>query len=444
MGEIPQLDPDREAYLDQKEKQPPVEVAAWPRKDKFLPKVQLPTDWVRFSVLNHRTTVEQLSYTQDTGQPNLFKENPLGPAAQRAQYEILKRQPGFDRLKADLRTRGQQDPAIITAEGVLINGNRRAAALRSLYDEDNKIDAQYIDCLVLPKDATIEEMIDLEAELQVAEDFRQPYSWIDDAFLIEHYLDRDNKDFAKVAERLHRKESDIKDQYEKLLNVRQLVEMSNGARRYKDFIENESAFTELSKHIRSKPTEKEAVKATYFLGILSDVEYRDLRNLRCEEAANLVLDQMKNSESCARVLEVVAEKNAEVVSHADDPLAELVGDQKGADASTSTVKDLLSVVAQKREEASLQLADGSKMEMPDVLSTLRTAIKGAANEAAEQERDKSEVLAPISRAKSALADLKRAKEALPKAQRHDEFDRPVLVENLNEILNVIDAIREKL
>src|SRR5699024_11000532 len=128
----------------------------------------------------------------------------LGELAQEEQYEILRNQEGFNDLKIDLAERKQREPAVVTSDGILINGNRRTAALRSLYLDDDNQSARYVKCLVLPEDATPAELLELETELQVARDFKEEYSWINEAFLIEELFDRLGKDFDKVANRMHR------------------------------------------------------------------------------------------------------------------------------------------------------------------------------------------------------------------------------------------------
>ena len=102
------LDPDRVAFLENREKKNPVTVPAWPRLEKDLPQVEIEVTFVGFSTLNHRTRAEQLKMHAD-GRPDLFTADPLGPEAQEAQFGILCRQDGFEELKADLRERGAQD-----------------------------------------------------------------------------------------------------------------------------------------------------------------------------------------------------------------------------------------------------------------------------------------------------------------------------------------------
>lgn len=431
----PLLDQQRVQFLNSRSKIGSVLVPAWPRYDKELPQVEVDVMWVRFSTLNHRTRAEQMREERSSGNPLLFKSDPLGPAAQAAQYQILSGQEGFDALKADLKERGQQDPAIVTAEGVLINGNRRSAALRSLYADEKHLKAKYVKCLILPQDATPAELLDLEAELQVARDFKKEYSWINEALLIEELYDRENKDFERVAARMHRDTSDVRSLHEKLQQVHQLVTLSNGAKLHIDFTENESAFDELAKHIRNKPTaEAESVRATYFLGTLAGVKYRKLRHLRRRDAAQLVRREIDRDVTLSTIL-------AKIIPppplDSNDPLDDVLGvpEENG-------LNDVLSYIASKKPEESISLDDGESLTVANLLDTLQGAINTAADDAEEEARDKSAVSAPTERIKRAIDEIERALSALPKARTFPEWNEADFVarrDQLKALLSVLET-----
>ncbi|MEU6715011.1 hypothetical protein ABZ897_26405 [Nonomuraea sp. NPDC046802] len=435
---IPNLDPDRAAFLATRNRLSPVTVPAWPRIVKDLPQVQVEVTWVRFSTLNHRTKAEQLREIHQCGRDDLFTHDPLGPDAQQAQYSILRRQEGFEALKADLVARGQQDPAILTADGVLINGNRRCAAMRSLYEEDSALQFQYIKCLVLPEDATAEELIYLEAELQVARDFKQDYSWVNEAMLIEDLFNRAGKDWKQVAARMHRKVSDVRELYDKLQQVHQLVELSQGARLHVDFTDNESAFDELAKHIKNRPTkEADAVKAVYFLGTLAGAEYRNLRHLRRPDAAELVRQELEGNPALKPVLDIAEEP---ALGDAGD---DLLDDVLGESAPQSPLHNVLSFVATKRPGANITLANGDKVAVQDVLGSLRSAINTVSFESAEEQRDQSAVAAPVVRAERAIAELKRVQSALPKARVLEDWDEANFSEKVGQLEKLVAKIKER-
>ncbi|BCJ70681.1 hypothetical protein CS0771_02250 [Catellatospora sp. IY07-71] len=433
------LDQERVAYLDARQASGHprrVLVAAWPREDKELPQVEVDVKWLRFSTLNHRTRAEQLREMHQRGRHDLFTADPLGEDAQTAQYEILRTQSGFSDLKDDLRKRGQLEPAIVTADGVLINGNRRSAALLSLFQDDDFLNARYVKCLVLPKDATIEELVDLEAELQVARDFKQGYSWINEAILIDELYDRFDKSYAKVAARMHRSEVDVRGQHEKLQQVRQLVELSRGARMLIDFHPHESAFDELVKATRNKPSaETLDIQSTYFLGTLAGVEYRKLRHLKRPDAADLILHEIEADPNASAILRAADTHADDQQDH--DPLDDLLGDP----APSSQLSKVLGLMASRKPDETLTLDSGARLSVQEALGTLKGAIVAAANEADGEQKDQNAVGEPLKRLTHALGDLKGALAALPKARRFDEWDEKEFLSTLQTLSDSLEQLR---
>jgi hypothetical protein len=431
----PILNQERVAFLSARDSSGTVAVPAWPRQDKELPLVEVVVEWVRFSTLNHRTRAEQMREIHKANRADLFTSDPLGKEAQEAQYKILTRQEGFAALKEDLKKRRQQEPAIITAEGVLINGNRRAAALRSLYLDDSDLQSHYIKCLVLPQDATIPELVDLEAELQVARDFKQEYSWINEALLIEELYDRENKDFERVRIRMHREVGDLRSFYDKLQQVHQLVSLSNGARLHIDFEANESAFDELSKHIKNKPAvEADSVRGVYFLGTLANVNYRKLRHLRRADASAMVRREIEGDVSLRALMKTV--KVSKPVS-ATDPLDDLLGESPTEEG----VNDILSYLAAIKPDGEVTLADGNVVAVHEILGSLQSAINAASYEAEEEQRDQTAVTAPIVRCEKAIAELERALSALPKARAFKDWKEDEFTSKLDVLADFTEKMR---
>lgn len=430
----PALDQERAEFLNARAVLGKVSLPAWPRQAKELSLVELEVDWVRFSTLNHRTRAEQRAEIARTEDAGLFTADPLGPAAQDAQYLILRGQDGFADLKDDLKSRGQQEPAIITADGALINGNRRAAALRSLYIDDDQKGAHYLKCLVLPADATPAELVDLETELQIARDFKQEYGWINEAFLIEELFERENRDFARVATRMHREVSDVRSLYEKLQQVHQLVDLSSGVRQHISFNDNESAFDELAKHIKNKqPDEAEAVRSVYFLGTLANVSYRKLRHLRRPDAAGIVRKELDGDPSL-RALLTLADQSSPKTSPYD-----ILDDVLGDDAHAGPLTPLLSLLAGKNADETLLLGNGDEVDVQDVLESLQSAITAAAEEAEEDQRDQATQTTPLARADKAIAELERALAALPRARAFNGFDEAGMAVRMARLRTLLDG-----
>ena len=423
----PVLDQERVEFLRARASTRMELLPAWPRPEKELRVVDVEVDWVRVSTLNHRTKAEQLRAVHEAKRSDLFTADPLGKDAQAAQYKILREQKGFEDLKNDLLERRQQEPAVITAEGVLINGNRRTAALRSLFHDDHVLDARYVRCLLLPEDATATELVDLEAELQIAKDFKEEYSWVNEAMLIEELYDREGRDFAHVARKMHREEKGVKELYEKLQQLHQLVALSKGAKLHIDFTENESAFDELAKHIKNKPKpEQDSVRSTYFLGTLAGVNYRTLRHLRRTDAADLVYKELSDNKTLKSFLETVAAAPSAGAGAVGDPLDELLGDagKPTAAGHSGDLMGVLGFLATKNPEESIALTNGEKVLVHDLQSTIQSAVEAAAVEAEEDAKDSTVVNAPLARLEEAIAKIQRAVETLPKARALPDWREP--------------------
>ena len=408
----------------------------WVRPEKELPVESLPIEWVRFSTLNHRTRAEQEREKLVSRNSELFSGDPLGKAAQAAQLKILSDQDGFRDLKNDLQERGQQEPAVVTAEGILINGNRRAAALRKLWMDDHVQSARYIRTFVLPADASKDELIDLETELQVSKDYREEYSWVNEALLIEEIFETSNKDWEKVAKRMRLEKDKVQTQYEKLQQLHQLVAMSNGTRYHADFVDNNSAFEELAKHIRDKsPQEKASVRSVYFLGTLAGTTYRDLRHLRRGDASAFVRDEFANDPTLKSLLSVV-ENNEN-----NDP-TDILDDVLGAD-DAPTLADLnpvLSFLARQKPEEVVELPTGDKVAVGQLFGSVKSAVDAAAKEASEEVKDAKAVVAPFNKLSSAIDNITRAGTALAKARSHDDWDEDAFKEKIEEVKAAIIQI----
>lgn len=138
---------------------------------------RIPTSVLRFNFNNTRIRAELEGIMHDNG-VNL---NPDSAEQQSSVEKILLESKSIgemetQKLREDLERRGQLDPVISTADGVLIDGNRRLAIFRSLAREDaTKKDFSEMDVSVLPADATTDDLKELEMRIQMSHNFRLQY-----------------------------------------------------------------------------------------------------------------------------------------------------------------------------------------------------------------------------------------------------------------------------
>jgi ParB-like chromosome segregation protein Spo0J len=182
-----------------------------------LPLIRLAEDYLIYRMENFRTYVAQHAYLlREKKPPDYFLTGQENQSVQELQHHILAKLAKQGRANSVtpiidvLRVEKQREPLIITYRGVVVNGNRRLAGMRELASE-NVIDFSgfaYVDCLVLPPDATTNEIVDIEAALQAKPETRLDYDWIGDCQLIQRLLDL-GRNIDQVAIRLNRKASEI-------------------------------------------------------------------------------------------------------------------------------------------------------------------------------------------------------------------------------------------
>jgi hypothetical protein len=180
--------------------------------------VRVAQEIIIYRMENFRTYIDQHSYIIREKLPSdFFLSGQENESVQQLQHEILAKlarkgvadsvTPVLDVLRAEK----QREPILISSRGVVVNGNRRLAAMRELYDEDRTAFSEFshVDCLVLPADATPEEIVDIEARLQAKPETKLDYDWIGDALLVQKLVDL-GRTTPQVAERLNRKPPEIR------------------------------------------------------------------------------------------------------------------------------------------------------------------------------------------------------------------------------------------
>jgi AraC-like DNA-binding protein len=200
-----------------------------------------------FRIENSRTEIQQMKYLREHPElpTDLFKD-PESSKAQEVQEIILgqiNRSAGKDFFD-DLSHRGQDEPAIITHDGYLVNGNRRTAALKQLGE-------RYINCAVLPEDATAKDIYELEQELQLSQDFREPYHWINELRNIRRGIEDTRYQYTEkeMAQRLRMSPGELKSKLKMLdlIDAFLIWKGLDGVYDYEKLDDTEQVFIQLEK-----------------------------------------------------------------------------------------------------------------------------------------------------------------------------------------------------
>lgn len=182
-----------------------------------LPVVRLDIGLPIYRMANFRTRTAQITYIHERGVANdFFTAGQENESAQRAQHDILVSFAGRGRSSSitpiieQLHAEEQREPLLTTSEGVIVNGNRRLAAMRELFAQDPVRFSHfaYVDCAVLPSSVTRGEIVETEVRLQMRQETKLPYGWIEESIAIREML-HNGLQSTYVADLIKKKPRDV-------------------------------------------------------------------------------------------------------------------------------------------------------------------------------------------------------------------------------------------
>lgn len=263
---------------------------------ELLAVIEMPIDHLLYRLENFRTISDQLSHVasgkvdEDFFDPShredlstqSVQHDILFSLAQKGSGESII--PIYDELE---RVKEQTDELIISSDGVVVNGNRRLAAMRELLASGNSDFGRFaiVTCAVLPESASDDEVLTLEIGLQMQPDTKLPYDWTSVALAARELQKRNHSD-DWIARLMNRDVQEIK----------RLIKMIDGAdlylsdhlctpRAYNTLDETEQAFTQIATRNLAKidnPALREITRKFDFLLI----ENRQQIELRAYELIN--------------------------------------------------------------------------------------------------------------------------------------------------------------
>jgi len=148
----------------------------WRGQQQSIEVITMPVDLLYYNPDTHRIRAQR---SLDPARDKELTDDPYGADGQAYLHYLLKgdpsdptkTDPAFDSLMDDLKEHGQNDPGIVTRSGVMINGNTRRAALKTLNEKHMRVG-------VLPPDASHDDLLSVELSLQLRKDLRRDYSYM--------------------------------------------------------------------------------------------------------------------------------------------------------------------------------------------------------------------------------------------------------------------------
>lgn len=185
--------------------------------------IDMPVNKLFYNPGTHRIRAQR---SHDLGKDKALDADPWSDESQDYLHYLLttqpadpsRRDPRFDELKQSLRDYGQLEPGLITHDGILVNGNTRRAALKELGTPSTRVG-------VLPASCTWEDIHAVELTLQLRQDHRRDYSYINHLLALEEQM-AFGRELPEIAKIFHTTVPALERDVWILTNLRDLVRRS--------------------------------------------------------------------------------------------------------------------------------------------------------------------------------------------------------------------------
>jgi len=197
-----------------KNKSLPFEYNGNPRYEAKVYKI--PLEYLIFNQFNARIADELKTYQAiGVGDDREYNE-----ALEQKIKDILWEQGGKNQITlTDLKKRGQNVPGVVTADGVIVSGNRRAMLLSRLKEEGES--NTYFIAAILDEayDGNKKMIVRLEARLQHTEIGTQDYGATAKQFSVFNMRKNLNLDWKEIASDMAESENKVKQYYEEMITM---------------------------------------------------------------------------------------------------------------------------------------------------------------------------------------------------------------------------------
>ncbi|GAA4561056.1 hypothetical protein [Planotetraspora kaengkrachanensis] len=405
----------------------------WRGEDVPWPVVQVPVTHALLNPYSHRIKAQVNSLG---GRGQVIADDPFGEEAQHLIAEIIRETSGYSRIKATLARDKQQDPGVITREGVLVNANTRLVALCEL-------GVQYIKVQVLPADATQAELTELELGFQMSPDVRQDYSFTNELIFIKDLLDagwspeRIGLEMDRALDRnkeAHRKQAaQHVETNARLLQLIETIMATSAGKLTYDYFDDEiqnikdidSAY---ESHRKKDPQGALRVRDAKVAGMLAGLDYRKVRQIDETLLNNYVVQALEEEEALKAIAVELATGSIGNIDDEDLDGLDILDDVGDEVAGTSqvTLLPIYRVLATTNDDDAVVLpagVDDSPVSMPKrvFVAAVNTALTVAIAVKDQDNKGKDELRSPMRHLENARDSCDRARDALTAVARHQSF-----------------------
>ena len=333
-------------------------------KPTELPEIRIDITVPIYRMANYRTRTAQLAHIRGHGESgDFFAAGEENESAQQAQHHILVglarqgRSTSISPIMSELETEKQREPLLITTNGVVVNGNRRLAAMRELHSDkpENFRHFSHVDCAVLPTSITPDEVREIEVRLQMRPETKLPYGWIEESMAIQDMIDN-GRTIEYVMGLMKKKKKDLERAMRALNEVDiYLQEWLNTPGEYKSVEDNQQFFNDLAKALDGvEGAELEARRRIAWV-LVSNSRKLGRRIYDYNFSFNQSFDDVVTRLSDGLDIDIsTAPSDGENASGSDDGLEIELGDSNGADRSLDSLIEAFDDTTQ-REKVTTEL-----------------------------------------------------------------------------------------
>lgn len=331
-------------------------------KMQYLPVYMVPLGLPRYRLENGRTTSAQAEYL--AGNPELdtdfFRVDGESEEAQVAQHKILRNLASGTKknLFHEFKTAEQEEPIILSAEGYVINGNRRLSTWRELYADDPSSFVRFsnVQAVILPH-CDDKDLDRLEAELQLKEDLKAEYSWTSQALMMREKMDRFDYKEDEISAIYGFKKGDLRELLDCLEYADDYLTSRSTPRAYSGVDGKEFAFRQICRSRRKvkSPREREVFEKSAFC-LTDDAAEGTRTYAEIQKAADHLPDITKE---LVEEFEVdVDDKSGDEVAEA---LAEILDQEENFDRARETIQEAIASATVRAKERKKELHVSSRV-----------------------------------------------------------------------------------
>lgn len=409
----------------------------WRGTTELFPVIQIEVDVPLLNAKSHRLQAK----LEDHPQRQTVRDAPWDPPAQNLISEVLKqRHANYATLKENLGIEGQRDPGVITREGVLLNANTRAVALRELEDGGHR----WIRVAVLPPDASPQELAELELALQVQDPLKDDYRLTEELLFIEelvrdyHKTEReialDLRWASREARSARRGEAEVQQRRRILALIREMQRVTKPPiplTFFDDKLEQLRALEkEYYKRLDDDPSGARRYRDNWLAASLGGAaSVHDLRAVDDEFVSYLRprLEEDKNlGEKTDELLAATPDgRNGRKPTGVDELADDEAGDDEPDDDS-GDVKQVLNLLAEGLVDGQSTVTlpgSGEIIDREDFQNSIKQAVKGAVKDRKAQAKAADKLDEPVAQLREAVRLMGKAEASYRGVRRAAKFDQ---------------------